>query len=88
MNNFSRNLRASAAAKSIELLSRSDKKRLLIVVVFQILLGLLDLIGILLIGVLGALTVNGIQSKTPGTRVSNFLKILNVENLNFQMQVQ
>jgi len=53
----------------------------------QILLNVLDLIGVALIGIVGALSVNGISSKTPGTRVSSFLEFVNLENFTLQTQV-
>jgi ABC-type multidrug transport system fused ATPase/permease subunit len=52
----------------------------------QICLGLLDLIGVALIGVLGALAVNGVQSKSPGNRVSSALTFLHLDNFSFQTQ--
>jgi ATP-binding cassette subfamily C protein len=53
----------------------------------QLIVGILDLIGIVLIGALGALSINGINSKTPGERVSKFLSTLQIENWDFEQQV-
>ena len=50
-------------------------------------LGLLDLIGVALIGILGALSINGVQSRGPGNRVSTVLEFLLLENFTFQSQV-
>ena len=50
-------------------------------------MGVIDLIGVAMIGVLGALAVNGIQSKLPGNRVSYVLRQLHIENLEFQTQI-
>jgi ABC-type multidrug transport system fused ATPase/permease subunit len=50
-------------------------------------MGFLDLIGVLTIGVIGTLSVNGIQSKGPGPRVEEILSILGLSNLAFQKQV-
>jgi len=50
-------------------------------------MGFLDLIGVLTIGVIGTLSVNGIQSKGPGPRVEEILSILRLSNLAFQKQV-
>lgn len=70
----------------LSLLSKSDQHKIITVVFFQFFLGCLDLIGVASIGILGALAVNGIQSKPPGDRVSRVLKILNLDGLSFQMQ--
>lgn len=69
------------------LLSNSDKQKLSIIVVLQILLSFLDVIGIALIGVVGALTVTGIQSSKPVGRISDILEVLNLGNTAFQSQV-
>jgi ABC-type multidrug transport system fused ATPase/permease subunit len=49
-------------------------------------MNLLDLLGIIAIGLLGALSVTGLQSTNPGDRVSASLKILHIQNLTFQNQ--
>jgi ABC-type multidrug transport system fused ATPase/permease subunit len=69
------------------LLNRRDKFLIKIVVVIQILLGVLDLFGIALIGVLGSLSVRGVSSQGPGDRVSQVLRVLNLSNLTFQQQI-
>lgn len=60
---------------------------MLIVVLLQMSLGFLDLVAIAFVGALGALSVTGIQSSTPGNRVSKILQVLQIENLAFQKQV-
>ena len=69
------------------LLSPKDQKKIAAVGVVQVLLSFLDLAGVAVIGVIGALTVNGIQSKAPGNRVDFFLKLVGLEDLNFQTQI-
>ena len=68
-------------------LHRKDKIRITAVVVCQFFLGIFDLIGVGLIGVIGALTVNGIQSKAPSDRVSQVLDFFNLGSFTFQQQV-
>lgn len=53
----------------------------------QLLLSLLDLLGVAIIGMVGALAVNGIKSSAPGNRVSNILEMLHLETLPLQQQV-
>jgi ABC-type multidrug transport system fused ATPase/permease subunit len=52
----------------------------------QIFLGLLDLLGVAVIGLLGALSLNGVQSRPPGDRVSAFLKFFGLFDETFQTQ--
>jgi len=58
-----------------------------IVVLLQMSLGFLDLVAIAFVGALGALSVTGIQSSTPGNRVLKILQVLQIQNLTFQTQV-
>ncbi len=72
--------------RAIGVLSIRDKKKLIFVTVIQILLGVLDLFGVLAIGLLGTLSITGIQSKEPGDRVNGMLTILGLSNSTFQTQ--
>ncbi len=68
------------------ILTKRDQIRILIVTVIQIGLSLLDLISVAFIGLLTALTINGIQSKRPAGTVSEALSFLGIESLSFQQQ--
>ena len=72
--------------KSLMLLNRRDRIILLASTGIQIFLSFLDLLGIALIGALGALSVNGVQSRAPGNRVSQVLEFLGIDSLTFQSQ--
>lgn len=76
----------STLERSARVLSKKDRYRIYWFSIFQVCLGLLDLIGVALIGVLGALAVNGVQSKSPGNRVSSALSLLHLETFSFQAQ--
>ena len=78
--------RNSVIARSARILSKRDRKKIIAVIVIQILFGLLDLAGVAIFGVLGALAVTGLQSKGPGNRVSSVLEILHLENQSLQTQ--
>ena len=67
-------------------LSRDDQKKVIAVMVLQAGIGALDLLGVVAIGLLGALSVTGLQSRTPGDRVSTVLDFLHIANLSFQIQ--
>jgi ABC-type bacteriocin/lantibiotic exporter with double-glycine peptidase domain len=64
-----------------------DRKKVTFATVLQILLSVLDLVGVALIGVIGALSINGIQSKKAGNRVEQLLSLLNLDGFTFQQQV-
>jgi len=69
------------------LLNKSNRLKLVFLASLQIIINLLDLIGVIIIGVVGALSVNGVQSKRPGTRVNDLLVFFKMENFTFQKQV-
>jgi ABC-type multidrug transport system fused ATPase/permease subunit len=73
--------------RALQLLEKRDRTRLRFLVVIQVLLNLLDLLGVALIGVIGALSVNGISSRDPGNQVARILKLMHIENLTLQQQV-
>jgi len=74
-------------SRSLEVFSKRDKRNLIAVTFIQTIMGFIDLIGVGLIGVLGALAVNGVQSRVPGDRVGYVLKLFRISNLEFQMQI-
>lgn len=78
--------RQSTIVRSIQVFSKSDQQKIGAVVLIQIFLGALDLLGVALIGVIGALAVTGIQSAQPGNRVGAVLRLLNLETFTFQQQ--
>jgi ATP-binding cassette subfamily C protein len=73
--------------QSLGLLEKRARKRVFIFMGLQIALSALDLIGIAFIGILGALTVSGVQSETPGSRVSAAISFLNLSEFSFQSKV-
>jgi len=77
---------SSTLWRAFKILPESDRKKLLLVSLIQISLGLLDLLGVLAIGLLGALSVTGLQSGASGNRVNQALAFLHLSNLTFQKQ--
>ena len=61
--------------------------KIFLITAFQICLSLIDLLGIALIGVLGALAVSGVQSGTPSNRIGIALRLLRLDGFSFQTQV-
>jgi len=78
--------RRTTIGRSARVFSRRDQKRIIAVVLLQISLGFLDLLGVAIIGILGALAISGIQSGTPGDRVSAALDLIHIGNQSFQAQ--
>lgn len=73
--------------RSMKVLSKNDKRKIILVIGVQIFLGLLDLLAVMVVGILGALAVNGIQSRSPGDRVSSVLNFLGLADQSLQFQV-
>jgi ATP-binding cassette, subfamily B, bacterial PglK len=82
-----RSLKQGIVYQIFDVLSLRDRRLTLAVLGIQVFLGLMDLVGVALIGVLGALTVTGIQSGEPGDRVTKALTFLHLNELTFQQQV-
>jgi len=79
--------RSSSIRRSILILSPSDQRKIVAVSIFQIFLGFLDLLGVLIIGLLGTLSVTGLQSNGPSERISKILGLLNIQDIKFQIQI-
>jgi len=77
----------STLGRSLELLTKPEKQKVIRVIIIQVVLGFLDLVAIAIVGVLGALAVNGVQSRGPGNRVSSVLQLIGIDNLEFRTQV-
>jgi ABC-type multidrug transport system fused ATPase/permease subunit len=71
----------------LSLLSKEDKVKLILVLFGQFCLALVDLLSISIIGLIGALSVYGIQSKEVNSSTKIILEFFQVESLIFQKQV-
>ncbi len=86
LNPIRRKWRQTTIGRSARVLSRADQKKISVVIVFQMFLGLLDLAGVAAIGMLGSLAVRGVSSQGPGDRVGAVLDFLQLSNQSFQTQ--
>ncbi len=86
MNRLTDRLALSAFGRSWGVLSPKDRNKVWIVAALQILMSLLDLMGVVAIGLLGALSVSGLQENAPVIRVNSVLELLHISNMSFQMQ--
>ena len=73
--------------KAFAMLPRRDRIKTIWISIIQVVMSLLDLAGVVMIGALGALSVQSLESKTAGNKVSVLLRILHVNNLKLQSQV-
>lgn len=74
-------------SRAVKVLTRSDRQKIAGITMLQVLMGGLDLLGVIAVGLLGALSVSGLQSNSPGDRVGAALKILHIHEVTFQTQV-
>ena len=73
--------------KAFSLLSAKDRRRLIQIMIAQALLSFLDLIGVGLIGAVGALTIIGVQSKRPSGFLAEVTDFIGISDLALQNQV-
>ena len=71
----------------MRVLPRTDQRKIIAVIILQILLGIMDLVGVAAIGLLGSLSVSNLQSQVPDGAVNSALRILKISELPFQNQV-
>ena len=60
-------------------LGKRERKKIILMTFAQIVVNLLDLFGVAIVGVLGALTVNGIKSQQPGSRITQILEFAQIK---------
>jgi ABC-type multidrug transport system fused ATPase/permease subunit len=80
-------LKQSTLNKCFEVLTISDRRKVMGACVLQFLLSTLDLIGVAIVGVLGSLAVSGVQSSPPGEQVAKTLELIGIKSLSFQSQI-
>ena len=80
------NWQKSDLGRALRVLSRNDQRKLIAVAILQMSMGGLDLLGVVAVGLLGALSVTGLQSLEPGDRVSSALRFLHISDSSFQTQ--
>jgi ABC-type multidrug transport system fused ATPase/permease subunit len=81
-----KSLKERTVSRALLLLSKKDRRKLILVVLLQVLTAALDLIGVALVGVLGALAVAGFGAGVVGDRVSSVLRLLHLQTFSFQTQ--
>lgn len=87
MTNLRYRWRKSMMGRSVSVLSSDDRRKMLAVTILQMSLGFLDLLGVLAIGLLGALSVTGLQSQKPIEQIDSVIQLLHISEVPFQSQV-
>ena len=87
IKNMKIRVKSTTLYNSLQILDSIDRKKLFIVTIFQSALAFLDLAGVALVGLVGALAVTGVQSINPGNRVSTALDFLGIQSFTIQKQV-
>ncbi len=80
-------IKESTVVRSFSVLPKTDRPKIIAVVVLQVGLGFLDLLGVAAFGVLGAIAVSGVQTQQPGDRVAAVLDFFNLASFDFREQV-
>ena len=73
--------------RAFGILTSSDQRKLVRIAILQVFLSFLDLLGVLAVGLLAAISVSGLGSDSPGDRTATILKFLHIAQFTFQMQV-
>ena len=73
--------------KCLRILPKQDQSKFRLIMIIQAGLGLLDLIGVAVLGIIGAMAIRGVQSQPPSPRISDFLGTLNLDSFSLQQQV-
>ena len=84
---FQIRLNSNPVYRSTKILNEKDRKKIRYVILIQFILSIFDLVGVGLIGAIGALAVSGVEGRVPGNRLSALLNFLNIDNDSLQFQV-
>lgn len=77
----------SLVLRSLELLPSGDRRKMYLVVFAQTILGVLDLFGVLLVGLLGTVAVTGLGGPAADSKINKLLGILKLTHLTLQQKV-
>ena len=80
-------MRETSVGRAFRILSIADQRKIQRIAVLQILLSFLDLIGVMAVGLLGALSVSGLGSTNPGEKTLAIIEFLRISQFTFQVQV-
>jgi ABC-type multidrug transport system fused ATPase/permease subunit len=81
------NRKVAHLLKSAKKLDKSTKRMVMLLTGAQIVLSFLDLIGVALLGLVGAISISGVQTGKPSSGVIGILEGIGVSSYSFQQQV-
>lgn len=87
VSSLRKRIKNSTVTRSVNVLAKRERYLMLAVAIIQIFLSLLDLAGVLIVGLLGSLAITGVANSNRGDRVTQVLELLNIEGLQLQKQV-
>lgn len=73
--------------KSLSLLSIRDRRILIVLTLFAILISFLDLVGVALIGAVTSLSITNLGQQQAGNRLLQTLRLIGIDGLPFQTQI-
>lgn len=79
-------MKKTSAIDCFKVISKRDRYKVVTLLFVQLTLSILDLLGVITIGLLGALSVTGLQSGIPTGRVASLINLIGLESLAFQAQ--
>lgn len=82
-----RKFRSRSIFVILQLFSRQDQRKIFVVSLLQVTLGLLDLAGVVAIGLLGSVATLGVTSTEPGGNTKRLLGFLGLENQGLSYQI-
>ena len=88
MINLRESLRLTTIVRATRVLPRADRKKMLILAVVQTLLGLLDLVGVVLLGLLGAISVGGFSLEIQALNSVQFSRAFIFQIFHFNPKLQ
>jgi ATP-binding cassette, subfamily B, bacterial PglK len=86
-NNLNNYWKLNVIFRALKVLKTKDRIKVGFLALIQIVLSFLDLAGVAVIGMIGAITINGSASRPPGDRVSSILELLQLDNFELTKQV-
>ena len=84
---FRNYLKSNVVVRALRVLTSKDRSKVALLAFIQIMLSFLDLAGVAVVGMIGAITINGSASRPPGDRVSAVLKLLQLDSFELTKQV-
>lgn len=78
---------SNITSESFNLFNKSSRLKLTAISLLQVLNSLLDIVAISMMGLIGALSITGVQSKLPETGIQDLLRLLNLDDKSIQFQV-